>query len=387
MFRMMWRTFLAEKVARSVEARNAPAIEARIDSALQRIESVIAEMQASDHQRAMALERARAEIIQDDLTQATERLRTEIRAVSDRIVPTDPNDIATLMLEKIERAQPWAKGLFVPAIGLSPAGSMPFMTYSSCSAVDFLSQDFAQLCGELARPPQYHRKLWEWVFIVHHLRSHGVVAPGKRGLGFGIGTEPLPSLFAKQGATILATDAPPDIGIKAGWNILDEYASTLGDIRVPSIIDQDDFARLVSYATCDMNDIGDAFTGFDFCWSSCCLEHLGSLEAGMEFIINSVEKTLRIGGVACHTTEFNLSSDEDTIRDGPTVIYRKQDLERLVQRLRDRGHQVDDLKIAPDHHPLDFFVDLPPYIQNPHLKLNLMGFTSTSVGLVVRRGR
>ena len=55
--------------------------------------------------------------------------------------------------------------------------------------------------------------------------------------------------------------------------------------------------------------------------------------------------------------------------------------------LRQRGHEVSDLRIAPDAHVLDFYVDTPPYSQPPHLKLALLGYASTSVGLVIRRGR
>ncbi|MBV8924499.1 MAG: hypothetical protein JOZ74_03925 [Bradyrhizobium sp.] len=261
------------------------------------------------------------------------------------------------------------------------------MAYSTCSADDFRTAEFLALCAELAMAPRYHRKIWEWVFIIHHLRRIGAVQPGRRGLAFGVGTEPLPSLFAKDGATIMATDAPAEVGAAAGWDSTQQYAASRDSIRNPGIIDEETFDQRVSYAHCDMNNIGETFTGFDFCWSSCCLEHLGSLEAGLDFVVNSVEKTLKVGGMACHTTEINLSSDVDTISSGETVLYRRQDLTRLVARLRERGHEIDDIKVAPDNNPLDFYVDVPPYLQNAHLKLKLMGYTSTSVGIVVRRGR
>ncbi len=387
MLRSIWRNFLAEPLARSIEARTAASVDARIDAAVRRVEARLTDIHTAAVARASATAAVRAGQAQAELAEAEARLRLEIRAVGERIVPLHADDVAERVLEQIARARPWTRSVFVPKIGLAGACAAPFMAYSTCSAADFASVAFAGLCTELARPVHYHRKLWEWVFITHQLRRHGVTAAGRRGLGFGVGTEPLPSRFAKDGAEILATDAPPSIAIGAGWDKLDEFAATLESTRVPSIIDSESFARLVRHASCDMNAIDDAFTDFDFCWSSCCLEHLGSLEAGMEFIVNSVEKTLRIGGVACHTTEFNLSSDQDTVRDGPTVIYRRQDIERLIERLRDRGHRVDELRVAPDSHPLDFFVDVPPYSQDPHLKLSLMGFTATSVGIVVRRGR
>ena len=387
MFRAIWRHLLAEPIARSIEARTAASVDARIDAAMRRVESLLTDIQTKAVERASATARLQAERVQADLAEVAERLRMEIRAVGERIIPLHADEVAGRLLGQIESARPWTRSVFVPRIVLPRASSASFMTYSTCSAADFEAAEFAGLCAELARPVQYHRKLWEWVFITHQLRRHGAATAGKRGLGFGVGTEPLPSRFAKDGAEILATDAPPAIAIEAGWDKLDEFAASLESMRVPSIIDSESFARLVRHASCDMNAIDDDFIDFDFCWSSCCLEHLGSLEAGIEFVVNSVEKTLRIGGVACHTTEFNLSSDQDTIRDGPTVIYRRQDIERLIERLRNRGHCVDELRVAPDSHPLDFFVDVPPYSQDPHLKLSLMGFTSTSVGIVVRRGR
>lgn len=69
------------------------------------------------------------------------------------------------------------------------------------------------------------------------------------------------------------------------------------------------------------------------------------------------------------------------------MIYRTRDIEELIDRLRQRGHEVEPFVIAPDIHALDFHVDVPPYSLQPHLKLMLGKFVSTSVGLVIRRGR
>ncbi|MEO8095823.1 MAG: hypothetical protein ABI632_12955, partial [Pseudolysinimonas sp.] len=120
--------------------------------------------------------------------------------------------------------------------------------------------------------------------------------------------------------------------------------------------------------------------------SSCCFEHLGSLDAGMDFVVNAVENTLRPGGIAVHTTEFNLSSNEHTVETGDTVIYRRRDIEALVQRLRDRGHTVKEFAVAPALHPWDFYVDTPPYTSKVHLKLLLAQYVCTSAGLVIQRG-
>ncbi|WP_174504507.1 hypothetical protein [Acidiphilium sp. C61] len=104
-------------------------------------------------------------------------------------------------------------------------------------------------------------------------------------------------------------------------------------------------------------------------------------------LINAVEKTLKPNGLAVHTTEFNLSSNNDTLETGHTVIYRRRDIEELVNHLEKRGHSVESFVIAPDSHPLDFHVDIPPYTHAPHIRLMYEKYIVTSVGLVIKRGR
>lgn len=206
---------------------------------------------------------------------------------------------------------------------------------------------------------------------------------GCRGLGFGVGTEKLPSLFASLGARITATDAP--VGLN--WDRTSDISDHRSRLFDPDIIDQETFNDRVSFEYCDMNNIPSHLTDYDFCWSSCSFEHLGTLQHGLDFVVNTVERNLKVGGVACHTTEFNLSSDDQTIETGVSVVYRKKDLERLFRLLQERGHWVEPLRIEPGTLPPDYFVDVPPYISNPHLKLLYESYVLTSVGLVARRGR
>jgi 2-polyprenyl-3-methyl-5-hydroxy-6-metoxy-1,4-benzoquinol methylase len=68
-----------------------------------------------------------------------------------------------------------------------------------------------------------------------------------------------------------------------------------------------DFKARVSYRTLDMNFIPDDLHGkFDFVWSTCSVEHVGSILLGQRFIINTLN-LLKPGGIAIHTVEFNLS--------------------------------------------------------------------------------
>ena len=275
---------------------------------------------------------------------------------------------------------------FLPSIeAMQLPADGPFMQYSTCSTRDFYHPQFMRYSAMVGHPvPFYHRKLWEWVYCLHHAHASGAVRPGNRGLVFGVGSEHIPAPLAKAGMAITATDAPPEIG--ANWTGGGQFSTALATI--PNLdMERAAFERQVSFEPCDMNDITPSLTGFDLCWSSCALEHLGTLRKGIDFIINSVEKTLKPGGVAIHTTEFNLSSNAETLDSGWCVLYRRRDFDDLVTELRDRGHEVDTFAVAPDSTVIDGFVDRPPYVQKPHLKLELEGFVTTSAGIVIRRGQ
>ncbi len=261
-----------------------------------------------------------------------------------------------------------------------------YMKSANCIARDFYHREFTAFCQAIAVAPRVHRKLWEFAFIWHHLGAEGAIRPGARGAGFGVGHEPLPSLFAKHGCKVLATDAPGDLAT-IGWTDTGQHSGSLNELFFSEIVSECEFRENVEYASCDMNAIEDAMRDFDFCWSSCSFEHLGSIENGLDFVVNSVEKVLKVGGVACHTSELNISSNDRTLDRGDTVLFRRRDIEHLAERLESRGHQVKPLPIEPGDSFIDYLVDLPPYSNDMSLRLKIASYVTTSFGLVVRRGR
>lgn len=233
----------------------------------------------------------------------------------------------------------------------------------------------------------YHRRLWEFVFIIHSLYERGCLAPRKRGLGFAVGTEPLPAFFAAQGCSILASDLEVEKAANLGW--VDGGEHSCNDLAVLNrfgLCPQEDFSRLVSFRNVDMNAIADDLNGFDFCWSTCAFEHLGSIRNGLNFVRNCL-KTLKPGGVAVHTTDLNLSSETDTVDDNPyAVIYRKRDIRELSDLLAAEGHRVSPLDFSRGDGPVDSFIDLPPYYRKKmHLKYFNSPYTVTSLGLIIRK--
>ena len=235
------------------------------------------------------------------------------------------------------------------------------------------------------RDVMLHRKMWEWLFIAEALRERDLLAPGATGLGFGVGQEPLVALFAGAGCRLLATDQPRAAAEASGWtDSQTEWAAGIESLNPDGFCPEETFAERVRFRPVDMHDIPADLRGFDFTWSSCALEHLGTLRAGADFVVEQMA-CLRPGGVAVHTTEYLLSSDERTVEEGGTVFYRRRDIEELATRLRRLGHDID-VDYTEGTTPDDLHVDVPPYSE-VHLRTELSGYVTTSLALVVRKGR
>ncbi len=234
------------------------------------------------------------------------------------------------------------------------------------------------------RPGTMHRKAWEWSFICEGLHERGLMESGKRGVGFAVGEEPLSALFAARGIDIVATDLPTEEAQKLGWADTSQHASGLSLLNKRNLCDSATLLERVHFQFCDMNHIPDEFDGrFDFTWSACALEHLGSIKLGQEFIYNSID-CLKPGGVAIHTTEYNLLSKTDTLDNMATVLFRERDIQEIIDTLRAQGHSIE-MDWDEGDGPADQYIDVPPYQHDPHLKLWIGEFTTTSIGLIIQK--
>jgi hypothetical protein len=224
------------------------------------------------------------------------------------------------------------------------------------------SATFRGWAAALGEPWRPHRKLWELAFICQALEERQMLRPGRRGLGFAVGAEKLPALFAARGCQITATDLPADDARRGPWAESGQWVGERDALNAAGLCDPAAFRQRVSFRPVDMNHLPTDLAGYDFTWSTCSFEHCGSLQLGLDFLERQME-CLAPGGVAVHTTEFNLSSNEAT------------------------------LAVDPGSHRLDRFVDEPPYCdwgstpppKVKHLRLNLAGHASTSIALVIRK--
>jgi len=292
-------------------------------------------------------------------------------------------------------ARLYESGRAGPGAPLPPQAASIGLGGRLCRQEDIEADWLRHWCGRVGFAPLYHRKVWEDCFALQVLHEHGMMTPGRRGLGFAVGEEWLPSFLAARGAEILATDLDAEDGRASTWIATDQHGGRAEALFKPRLIHRETFDARVALRAVDMNAIPeDLHGGFDFLWSICSFEHCGSIGQGLDFVVEAM-KCLRPGGLAVHTTEFNLDPAGATIEDGPTVLFQRHHIEELARRLEAEGHHMLPVDFSPGAGVLDAFVDLPPYPgtpgmslpypDSPHLRLLIGGMVATSIGLVIRK--
>lgn len=240
-------------------------------------------------------------------------------------------------------------------------------------------------CRVLGEKPRFNRKQWEFVYICQTLFERGYLRKGMSAIGFGVGKEPLVSYFASCGVQVLATDMDFLKAEKLGWVLTDQHSDNLNALNERGLCVEQEFYKRASFRNVDMNEIPKDVGTYDICWSSCAFEHLGSIRKGLDFVLNS-SRLLKPGGIAVHTTEYNVSSNTKTLDNNPSfVIFRRCDIELLVKELESEGYQVEPIDFSAGDDELERYVDLPPYLDEPHIRLQLAGeYVATSLGIIVR---
>jgi SAM-dependent methyltransferase len=305
-------------------------------------------------------------------------------------------DIKTLAGELAR--QHYAAGLAGPDAPVPPGPVAIALASRICRQDDIQHDWLRHWCHALHVTPVYHRKLWEDCFVLQALWEAGMLAPGRRALGFAVGREALPSFLAAQGVAVLATDLDADDPRARDWIRSGQHGAAKAGLFHPQLIGEQEFDRLARFRPADMTRIPEDLQdgSFDMLWSACAMEHLGTLERGLEFVLAAM-RCLKPGGIAVHTTEYNLDQAGGTIGRGTTVLYQRRHLAALAERLSAAGHTMLPLDDAPGSGVLDRFVDLAPFGPGPgleasplgaitptHLRLSVRGYPVTSAGIVIR---
>lgn len=228
---------------------------------------------------------------------------------------------------------------------------------SDCVYEDFSSGWYKKWGKIIDFPNVAHAKFWEIAAIAEALDNRRMLRAGKRGLGFGVGTEELVSTFASRNVDVVATDQNPEDAKAKQWDN-GQLARGKRSLYFPKIIDKETFDARVTYRPYDMNNAEpDFYDGFDFCWSNCVIGHLGSIEKSMRFIERHA-KYIKKGGYSVLTTELNISSLDTTISEkSDTVVFLLSHLYEMFERAAKVGLEPDRLKLRFGSTPQDLSIN------------------------------
>lgn len=241
---------------------------------------------------------------------------------------------------------------------------------------------------EMRQKDRNHRKQWEYIYILQAVKEGSLMGNGFSGLGFGVGSEPIAAVLANHGCRLLVTEINIEKNNDKGWVRGRSSGQQLEALNSNGVCDAEKFASLVRFKDVDMNNIPSDLKNYDFTWSCCALEHLGTLRRGEDFMMNSLD-CIRPGGLAVHTTEFTSSANK-TIESGFSVFYRRKDIINFAERVLDEGHEIS-LNLTRGRRKFDWYFDIPPYRDINHIKLliskNWKFLLTTSIGLIIRKGK
>lgn len=281
---------------------------------------------------------------------------------------------------------------------LGEGGRFSTNVWRACQRQHFDDPGYQKWAQLLNLGPVVHRKAWEWAAILEAAQLGDVLHPGRRAIGFGVGTEPIPACLASLGLTVLATDAPTGETADT-WKSGNQHAASIAEIGHPEICPPEVFASRVTFRAVDMNDLpSDLEWGtYDLVWSSCVIEHLGSPARGFDFVKESA-RLLAPGGVMVHTTEYELSQQGATRDYGHMAVYRGVDFADLAGYFRSAGFEAEiDLGVSlasPDDRWISTILApgaysdgvVPEGYSDPaHLRLALGESITTSFVVQVRR--
>ena len=85
------------------------------------------------------------------------------------------------------------------------------------TASQMRSEVYGRWLREIREENRFHRKQWEYIYILQALYEHDLLREGIKGLGFGVGSEMLPAVMASHGCSILATEINIEKPNEKGW--------------------------------------------------------------------------------------------------------------------------------------------------------------------------
>jgi SAM-dependent methyltransferase len=212
------------------------------------------------------------------------------------------------------------------------------VTGKLCDAADWFTPELQRIItNELEETPRFHRKQWESAMIFQALEERGLLAGDRQGLSMGGGRELILYAIARYVHQLTVTDLydPQTVWDCAKTDDPDAYIRlnkpfAVGDERLRGL-------RM------DMRDLKFPDSTFDFCYSTCAVEHIGE-RADFLRHFNEVARVLKNGGVYVFTTEIGYG--EETIRDSHNYVFSLHELFGILAESNLQAHPRFDAGVT-----------------------------------------
>ena len=202
-----------------------------------------------------------------------------------------------------------------------------------CDAADWFDPEMiAVIQEELQEVPYFHRKQWEFAMIFLALKRYGFLNGDKSGLSMGGGSERVLYAISQHVRKLFVTDLYEEETI---WDCA-RAADPDQFIKSNKPFDVDD--SKIKALRMDMRKLEFEENTFDFCYSSCAVEHIGEYEDFLNHL-NEVYRVLKNDGIYVFTTEFHFG--DETIPDTHNYVFSASYLNRLI----------NDCKLIPLEQP------------------------------------
>ena len=208
-----------------------------------------------------------------------------------------------------------------------------------CDGADWFREGIAAIVAkELREPARFHRKQWEFAGIFQALRDLGVLRSDAVGLSMGGGRERILYSVAQHIGGLYVTDLYDSL---TSWDCArtdDPEQYVKSDLPFPVDVSK------ISVLRADMREIPFPAGRFDFCYSTCAIEHIGGREDFLRHL-GEVHRVLKDDGIYVFTTEFHFGPE--TIDDAENVIFSWDYLKDLLETSPLTPEPVFDAALTP----------------------------------------
>lgn len=211
-------------------------------------------------------------------------------------------------------------------------------TSKVCDAADWFRPEIHEIItGELREVPRFHRKQWEFASIFLALRQLGKLHPDKLGLSMGGGKELLLYAVAPHVRELIVTDL---YATDTTWDCArTEDPDAFVKFNKPLPVEDSKIRAL----RMDMKQLEFPDGAFDFCYSTCAVEHIGGRSDFLRHL-NEVARVLKDDGIYVMTTEVLYG--DTTIPDEHNYVFSLSYLDDLFAESLLMPEQEFDARIA-----------------------------------------